>query len=74
MRIEIANRNENALIAGISGAISSLLIVLCTYYGYKNYASLLGGFVSGFCLATIVLCTICFYTYCHSKLTGIPIK
>lgn len=73
-RIEIENRNENALIAGISGATSSVLIILCTYYGYKDYASIWGGFLSGFCLAIIVLFTICYYTYCNAKLNRIPIK
>jgi len=70
-RIEISNRSANAVIAGISGIISAASIVLCTYIGYKNYQSLLGGFFSGVCLATLIIIFICRYAYRHSELNRI---
>jgi len=70
-RIEISNRSANAIIAGISGVISAASIVLGTYIGYKNYDSLLGGFFSGACLASVIIFCICRYAYRHSELNRI---
>jgi hypothetical protein len=67
-RIEIANRNVNAAIAGISGCMSAVAIVLCAYYGQKVYESLLGGLFSGICLAAFIIVFICRYAYRHSQL------
>lgn len=70
-RIEIANRNVNAIIAGVSGCLSAIAIVLCAWYGQKNYASLLGGLFSGIGLAVLMIVFICRYAYRHSELNRI---
>lgn len=67
--MEISNRNANAVIAGISGCISAACIVLCSYFGYKNYQSLLGGLFVGIGVATTLIVFICRYAYTHSKLS-----
>jgi hypothetical protein len=68
-RMEISNRNANAVIAGISGCVSAACIVLCTYYGQKNYQSFFGGLLSGLGLATLIIVFICRYAYTHSTLS-----
>jgi hypothetical protein len=70
-RIEIANRNVNAVIAGVSGCLSAIAIVLCAWYGQKNYASLLGGLFSGLGFAVLIIVFICRYAYTHSELNRI---
>lgn len=70
-RIEIANRNANAAIAGVSGCMSAIAIVLGGYYGQKNYESLLGGLFSGIGLAIVLISFICRYAYTHSQLNRI---
>ena len=73
-RIEISNRNANAVIAGISGFASAACIVLCAYFGQRNYDSLLGGLLSGIGLATLIIVFICRYAYRHSVLNKINIE
>jgi uncharacterized protein (DUF983 family) len=70
-RIEIANRNANAVIAGVSGCMSAAAIVFCAWLGQKNYESLAGGLFSGFLLALLIIVFICRYAYRNSELNRI---
>lgn len=67
-RIEIANRNTNAVIAGISGCLSAASIALSAYIGFKNYGSLLGGIAAGTGIAILIIVFICWYAYTHARL------
>ena len=67
-RIEIANRNTNAVIAGISGCLSAASIALSAYVGLKNYGSLLGGIAAGTGIAVLIIVFICWYAYTHARL------
>jgi hypothetical protein len=73
-RIEISNRNANAIIAGVSGCVSAACVVLCAYFGQKNYDSLLGGLASGMLLAALIIVFICRYAYRHSVLNKINVE
>jgi hypothetical protein len=73
-RMEISNRNANAVIAGISGCVSAACIVLCTYYGQKTYQSFMGGLFSGLGLATLIIVFICRYAYRHSELNRMNVE
>jgi hypothetical protein len=73
-RIEISNRNANAVIAGVSGCVSAACIVLCAWLGQKNYDSLLGGLLSGTLLAALIIIFICRYAYRHSVLNKINLE
>ncbi|NCI45498.1 hypothetical protein [Sediminibacterium soli] len=68
-RMEIANRNANAVIAGVSGCLSAASIVVCSYLGYRDYQSLIGGMLVGTAIATLIIVFICWYVYTHSKLS-----
>jgi uncharacterized protein (DUF983 family) len=70
-RMEISNRNANAVIAGISGCISAACIVLCTWYGQAVHQSFLGGLLTGLGIAVLLIGFICWYAYTHSKLNKI---
>lgn len=67
-RMEIANRNANAVIAGISGCLSAASIVLGAYLGYRDHQSLIGGMLVGVIIAILLIAFICWYAYTHAKL------
>lgn len=67
-RMEIANRNANAVIAGICGCLSAASIALGAYFGYRDYHSLLGGMLTGTAIAILLIVVICRYAYTHARL------
>lgn len=67
-RIEIANRTDNAVIAGLSGCLSAAVIILGTYLGEKIFQSIWLGFFAGIALAILVIIGFCSYAYRHSRL------
>jgi uncharacterized protein (DUF983 family) len=73
-RIEISNRNANAVIAGVSGCVSAACVVLCAWIGQKNYDSFMGGLLSGMMLAALIIVFICRYAYRHSVLNKIHVE
>ena len=70
-RIEISNRDKNAILAGISGCLSAASIVLGAYMGEKNFQSWFGGFSAGVGFSAILVLGICMYAYRHSELNRI---
>ena len=70
-RIEISNRNQNALLAGLSGFVSAASIVLGTYIGENAFQSWITGFLSGIIFSTLLILFICRYAYRNSELNRI---
>jgi uncharacterized protein (DUF983 family) len=70
-RIEISNRDKNAVLAGISGCISATSIVLGVYIGEKSFQSWFLGLLSGVCFSTLLILFICRYAYRNSELNRI---
>lgn len=67
-RIEISNRNGNAVIAAVSGVVSAATIVYAAYAGKQYFNSLLLGLTAGIFLATIFVLIICRVLYKRSQL------
>lgn len=67
-RIEISNRNGNAVIAAISGVVSAATIVYAAYAGKQYFNSLLLGLTGGIFCATIFVLIICRVLYKRSQL------
>lgn len=68
VRIEISNRNGNAVIAAVSGIISAATVVFAAYAGKLYFNSMLLGFIGGLILATIFILIICKVLYKRSQL------
>lgn len=67
-RIEISNRDGNAVIAAVSGVISAATLVFSTYIGNAYYDSFLWGFIIGIILSTLFVIIICRILYKRSQL------
>lgn len=67
-RIEISNRNGNAVIAAVSGLISAATVVFAAYAGKQYFNSFLLGLTGGILLATIFVLIICKVLYKRSQL------
>ena len=67
-RIEISNRNGNAVIAAVSGLISAATIVFSAYLGNQHYNSFLWGLITGIILSTLFVVIVCRILYKRSQL------
>ncbi|MBL0884396.1 MAG: hypothetical protein IBJ16_13815 [Chitinophagaceae bacterium] len=67
-RIEISNRDGNAVIAAISGVISAATIVFSAYIGKQYYDSFVWGLTGGMVLASLFVVIICRILYKRSQL------
>jgi hypothetical protein len=67
-RIEISNRNGNAVIAAVSGLISAATVVFSAYAGKQYFNSFLLGLAGGIFLATVFVMIICRVLYKRSQL------
>ena len=70
-RIEISNRDTNAILAGISGCLSATAIVLGAYMGERNLNSWIVGLGAGLAFSGLLLLLICLYAYNHAVLNRI---
>ncbi len=70
-RIEISNRDKNAILAGISGCVSAASIVLGPYIGDKIFDAWGTGLLTGVGFSAILILLICRYAYRHSELNSI---
>lgn len=68
-RIEISNRNGNAVIAVVSGVISAATVVYSAYAGKEYLNSFLLGLIGGVILATLFVIIICRVLYKRSQLS-----
>lgn len=67
-RIEISNRNGNAVIAAVSGLVSAATVVFSAYAGKEYFSSSLLGISGGIVMATIFVLIICRVLYKRSQL------
>ncbi len=70
-RIEISNRDKNAIMAGISGFISAASIIMGPFIGERSIQSWQVGLLGGISFATILVLYICRYAYRNSELNRI---
>jgi peptidoglycan/LPS O-acetylase OafA/YrhL len=67
-RVEISNRDGNAVIAAVSGVVSAATIVFGAYIGKQHYNSFGWGLAAGIGLATLFVVVICRILYKRSQL------
>jgi hypothetical protein len=67
-RIEISNRNGNAVIAAVSGLVSAATVVFSAYAGKEYLNSFLLGICGGIVIASIIVLVICRLLYKRSQL------
>ncbi|MEN9299915.1 MAG: hypothetical protein RLZZ429_2228 [Bacteroidota bacterium] len=67
-RIEITNRDGNAVIAAVSGVVSAAALVFSAYIGKQYYDSFWWGLIGGITLATLFVIIICRVLYKRSQL------
>ena len=67
-RIEISNRNGNAVIAAVSGLVSAATVVFSAYAGKEYLNSFLLGISGGIVIASIIVLIICRVLYKRSQL------
>ncbi len=67
-RIEISNRDGNAVIAAVSGIVSAATVVFGAYIGKQYYNSFGWGLAASIGLATLFVVIICRILYKRSQL------
>ncbi len=67
-RIEISNRDGNAVIAAVSGVVSAATLVFSAYIGKQYYDSFWWGLIAGISLATLFVVIVCRVLYKRSQL------